>query len=55
MKKIIIRPSNPSDKVFTYRCESYSIDQYNFIVFIDDRGTSRKIPLDRILEVIENE
>jgi hypothetical protein len=55
MKKIIIKPSSPNERIFTYRSESYSIDEHNFIVFEDDRGVQRKIPLYRILEVIEND
>jgi len=55
MKKIIIKPSSPGEKIFTYRSDSYLIDEHNFIVFVDDRGISRKIPLERILEVIEND
>lgn len=53
MKYKIILKSD--DKLFTYHADEYSFDENNLLVFKDDRGVTRRIPKERLSEIIGND
>ena len=55
LKKIIVEPNSPTGSIFTYLTDDFLVDDNNFIVFIDNRGTKRMIPFNRVIEVIIDE
>ena len=49
MIKVVVEQEG---KQFTYTAESYSIDG-RFVNFVDIKGYTRHVPIERVVEVIE--
>jgi hypothetical protein len=55
MKKIVVKPIPPKNKVYTYLTEKIMFDGL-LLEFVDVQGTRRFVPIDRLIHIeMDNE